>query len=219
MNGSPCKPERERFWRALWAYYPQLLGTARRSMPGDDPGDVEDVVQQTYVGAWRHRQLYRGECSLRSWLYSILWRRIADYRRQRWRQSRVQVALGLAAFSEAERAAAVDADEGPLLPVSRMDISEVVEGRELSAQVWTVLSGLAPEYRDVLTERMDGWTVRQIAQHWGQSEQSVEYLVARAKASFMEAWREKYGSASSAYVGVNVGRGAAELRDHPPAKP
>ncbi|TWT96184.1 RNA polymerase sigma factor YlaC [Botrimarina colliarenosi] len=49
-------------------------------------GDIEaaeDLVQETLLAAWRGRDAYRGACDPRTWLISILKRRVADhYRRQ-----------------------------------------------------------------------------------------------------------------------------------------
>jgi len=35
------------------------------------PGEVEDVVQDVFASAWAHRKRFRGDCSLKSWLYTI----------------------------------------------------------------------------------------------------------------------------------------------------
>jgi RNA polymerase sigma-70 factor (ECF subfamily) len=63
---------------------PFLLRLARSLAPtlGVDP---EDVVQDALERAWRSRETYRGESSIRAWLSSILTNRIRDLARTRLR--------------------------------------------------------------------------------------------------------------------------------------
>ncbi|MET0340260.1 MAG: sigma-70 family RNA polymerase sigma factor [Polyangiales bacterium] len=59
-----------------------LLHFALRSVPRRE--DAEDLVQETWCSALRSAASFEGRASLKSWLTSILRRRIADrYRRER----------------------------------------------------------------------------------------------------------------------------------------
>lgn len=52
-------------------------------------GDVaaaEDLVQETFLAAWKGRDRFSGECSPQTWLVAILKRRIADHYRQQGRR-------------------------------------------------------------------------------------------------------------------------------------
>lgn len=64
---------------------PFLLRVARNLAPtlGVDP---EDIVQDALERAWRSRDTYRGESSIRAWLASILTNRIRDLARSRLRR-------------------------------------------------------------------------------------------------------------------------------------
>ena len=46
------------------------------------PEDADDIAQETFLAAWRRARSYRGG-SVRSWLFSIAWRKALDARR-RW---------------------------------------------------------------------------------------------------------------------------------------
>jgi RNA polymerase sigma-70 factor (ECF subfamily) len=46
------------------------------------PEDADDIAQDAFLTAWRRARSYRGG-SVRSWLYSIAWRKALDARR-RW---------------------------------------------------------------------------------------------------------------------------------------
>jgi RNA polymerase sigma factor (sigma-70 family) len=54
------------------------------------PGDVDDVVQDVFVAAFVNRRKFRGDCRLRTWLFTITINRCRSYRlRRRLRAMRV----------------------------------------------------------------------------------------------------------------------------------
>lgn len=104
------------------------------------PADAEDVLQQSFLAAWRGASRFRGESSVRTWLFTIARNAALTLRAHdaRWAPSEVPVEeLGLAAgwgsddpesaAVEAERQAALTAAFGALEPAER----EVLTLRDL----------------------------------------------------------------------------------------
>lgn len=73
--------DREAFDVIVTRYGPVLYRYARRMLASES--DVADVVQDTFVAAWRQIPGFRGASSLRTWLFAICNRKIADTHRLR----------------------------------------------------------------------------------------------------------------------------------------
>jgi RNA polymerase sigma-70 factor (ECF subfamily) len=51
-----------------------------------DSGLAEDIVQETFLSAWKARATFKGEASERSWLFTICKNKIIDYYRRKKRE-------------------------------------------------------------------------------------------------------------------------------------
>ena len=60
---------------------PALHRYARRMLR--DEGDIADVVQDTFVAAWRQLATFRHDAAVQTWLFTICSRKIVDSRRVR----------------------------------------------------------------------------------------------------------------------------------------
>ena len=78
-RGSDSAAWLERHGDALWRY---ALGRLR------NPDLAEELIQETLVAAWRGRDGFRGESSERTWLLSILRRKMSDHHRRGARDRR-----------------------------------------------------------------------------------------------------------------------------------
>ncbi len=100
--------DRVAFAALVRAFGPQLAAIARAG--GVAPGDVEDVVQETFVSAWRAATRYDSSRPFRIWLFQIALNKSRDWRRRR----RVRQLFFTATSLEAPEAQAVEAkDAGP----------------------------------------------------------------------------------------------------------
>jgi RNA polymerase sigma-70 factor, TIGR02943 family len=51
----------------------------------NDTGVAEDIVQETFISAWKSRESYNGSASVKNWLFSICKNKIIDYYRKKSR--------------------------------------------------------------------------------------------------------------------------------------
>ena len=134
---------------------------------GASAADVDDLVQETLLYAWKNRAQYRGEASPLTWVLSIARNRIRM--RKRWLGKRAQVEAALQA---------VEIHEIP---------DDVLSSAELAGAVRRALGGLDPVHADVLLRRyFDGRSVRQFAEALGESEKAVESRLHRAREALRE---------------------------------
>ena len=68
--------DREAFEVVVHRHGPALFRYARRMLASD--ADVADVVQETFVAAWRQLDHFRGGSSLQTWLFAICAHKVVD---------------------------------------------------------------------------------------------------------------------------------------------
>jgi RNA polymerase sigma-70 factor (ECF subfamily) len=112
---------------AFLAYSGELYGYARRSLA--DAGAADEVVQETFIRAWRARSRFDPELgSLRTWLFAIERRIVIDHARSRaLRQT------------------------SPM-PDEMAQVGDDIEKALVGWQVEEALRRLRPEHRQVLVE-------------------------------------------------------------------
>jgi RNA polymerase sigma-70 factor (ECF subfamily) len=107
--------------------------------------DVEELVQDTFVRAFGSLEGFRGESTLRTWLFTILRRLVLDRRR-----------------SQARRPMSVAVEEGDA--VTEFDALDGMVASEAERQVKQAMERLTPTQREVFTLRVsEGLSYREIA--------------------------------------------------------
>jgi RNA polymerase sigma-70 factor, ECF subfamily len=115
-------------------------------------GDVDELVQDTFVRAFAALDSFRGESSLRTWLFTIARRLVLDRRRAAQRGER------RVTFGEADAATEYGALDG-------------IVAEETERRVAEALRRLTPTQREVFTLRVgEGLSYREIADVVGTTE-------------------------------------------------
>ncbi|KAB1107566.1 RNA polymerase subunit sigma-70 [Micromonospora aurantiaca (nom. illeg.)] len=143
--------------------------------------DAEDTVQETFLRAWRRRDTFAGRSTFRAWLYRIATNACLDLLAKcrpepatggevRWLQPYPDRLL--------DELPAADADEPETVAVAR----ETIELAYLVA-----VQHLAPRPRAVLILRdVLGWPAKDVAELLGDSVNSVNSALQRARAGMRE---------------------------------
>ncbi|WP_313407463.1 RNA polymerase subunit sigma-70 [Aeromicrobium sp.] len=142
--------------------------------------DAEDTVQETFLRAWRRRETYEGRSTFRAWLYKIATNACLDLLAKR----RPEPATGgevlwLQPYPDRLLDELVAQEDGPeAAAVSR----ETIELAYLVA-----VQHLAPRPRAVLILRdVVGWPAKDVAELLGDSVNSVNSALQRARAGLRE---------------------------------
>ena len=151
----------------------RFLGAAT----GARASDVEDLVQETLLHAWRNRAQFRGEASPLTWIMSIARNRGRLYVRSRQRAGSAEKALRALAAVETE-----------LIPEDLLEVAEVI------GKVRGALLDIGTQHAQVLTQRYyEGLSVREMAGLSGESEKAIESRLHRAREAMRERMRKGAG--------------------------
>lgn len=135
----------ERFAELIGRYQSPLLRVARSRLGRSDW--AEDVVQETFLAAFKSRHTYRMEFSFRTWLWTILLNQCRGHFQRQGRQP--QVVFSVDAGSEQTPLASGEATDEPL-PLANLLAQERAERLEL------FLSRINPDQADALRLRFFG---------------------------------------------------------------
>ena len=150
--------------RALYVRHgPWLL--ARLGRRCSDPGVVEEVVQDTFVAAWRKADTYSGAGQVGAWLWGIAIRRLID---------RVRRSTGREPLRAGRPDVEVSAEDQVLLGVEFGDLAGALER-------------LSPELRAVIqATALDGLTTKEAAHLLGIPQGTVKTRLVRARLRLRE---------------------------------
>jgi RNA polymerase sigma-70 factor, ECF subfamily len=144
----------ERYQAPLYSF---VLRMVRR------PAVAEELVQETFVRAYRAAPRYRPDAAVITWLFNIA----------------ARLAMNEAARAHHRRELAI---EPPDVPAGAPDPQEALERKELSAAVEHALAQLPPAQRAaVVLARFEGMSYREIGQVLEVSEGAVDGLLQRAR--------------------------------------
>ena len=143
--------------------------------------DAEDLVQETYLRAWKAYSAFQGKSSLRTWLYRIATNTCLTSLEGRKRRP---LPSGLGAPSADPGEELVERGEVPWLEPLPDDPSAIVENRESVRLAFTAaLQHLSPRQRAVLVLRdVLQWKAAEVAEAIGASTAAVNSLLQRARA-------------------------------------
>ncbi len=142
-----------------------------------NPDDAADVLQETFLSAYRGASTFRGDCDIRTWLYRIAIRRAANHRRW-WRARRQASTVSLDAETEATTSSLSETLVAP-----NADPEQQALWRERQMQVLAALSRLKFDFRVAVVMRdIRGMSYEDIAAALEISVGTVKSRIARGRA-------------------------------------
>lgn len=137
--------------------------------------DAKDLVQDTFLNAYRGIKRFRGEAQVSTWLYTIATR--ACIRMRRRRRGEPERELSLDEF--------IPTSKGEFhlqIPIEGLTPEEALEHKELRHMLQQAIQKLPKKYRLVLVLRdMEGLTAKQVSSVMRLNERAVKSRLHRAR--------------------------------------
>ncbi len=137
--------------------------------------DARDLVQETFLNAYRKFKDFRGEAQVSTWLYTIASR--ACLRMRRKRKGEPERELSLDEF--------IPTSEGEFrlqIPIQGLTPEEALEKKELRKALNAAIQKLPQKYRLVLVLRdMEGVSAKEVGTVMGLNERAVKSRLHRAR--------------------------------------
>lgn len=141
------------------------------ALTGAPAADVDDLVQEALLEAWRGRASFRGEASRLTWILGIARRIALSRRRSTARRDDLLRALR-------------ELDARPIP-------ADLLRDEETARRVRTALDEIDPGYAEALVLRyLEAKPVREIAAALGESEKAVESRLHRAREALRDRLKE-----------------------------
>jgi RNA polymerase sigma-70 factor (ECF subfamily) len=137
--------------------------------------DAKDLVQETFLNAYRGLKDFRGEAQVSTWLYAIASR--ACIRMQRKRKGEPERELSLEEFIPTS-----DGEFRLQIPTDGLSPEEALQNKELRWALRQAIQKLPHKYRLVLVLRdMEGLTAKEVGTVMGLNERAVKSRLHRAR--------------------------------------
>ena len=146
---------------------------------GARPEEVEDILQETFITAWKYINSFNPKYSIKAWLYRIARQQsIRSFRRRKARGDDLQLDADITTFEEL---------------ASALDIAQGVDANLLSADIQKCLGMISEEYRTVLILRyVDDMSYDEISDVLKKSVGNVSILIHRAKSQLADTVQRHY---------------------------
>ena len=164
-------------------YHPMVHALAARML--GDHAEVEDAVQEAFIRAFRGLKNFRGESSLKTWLYRVATNVCLTYAERLKRQQPLESLDEPLGEDGAETKGSKIQSSAPLP-------EETLLGSELEAKIRSALDKLSPEFRTVLILRdIEGLSYEEVAESTGVNLGTVKSRLARARMQAVR-WLKEY---------------------------
>lgn len=136
---------------------------------------AKDLVQETFLNAYRGFRAFRGDARISTWLYTIASRACMRMRRKRRGQPERELSLD-------EFIPTSDGEFHLQIPVDGLTPEEALENKELREALDQAIQKLPSKYRMTLVLRdMEGLSAKEVGTIMGANERAVKSRLHRAR--------------------------------------
>jgi RNA polymerase sigma-70 factor (ECF subfamily) len=171
---SSVSPSTQNRFDALYKDHVDLMYRYANRLCGETEA-AKDLVQETFLNAYRGFKRFRGDAQVSTWLYTIASR--ACLRMRRKRKGAPERELSLEEF--------IPSSEGEFrlqIPVEGLSPEEVLQNKELRQALDAAIGKLPKKYKMVLVLRdMEGLSAKEAGAIMGLSERAVKSRLHRAR--------------------------------------
>ena len=137
--------------------------------------DAKDLVQETFLNAFRGLKDFRGEAQPSTWLYTIAAHACSRMRRRRKGEPERELSLD-------EFVPTSDGEFRLQIPTEGLSPEAALENKELRDHLFLAISQLPKKYRLVLVLRdMEGLSAKEVGEIMGLNERAVKSRLHRAR--------------------------------------
>jgi len=135
-------------------YQRRLLGVAVGVLR--NPEDAREIVQETFVRAFRNLHGFKGDSSFYTWLYRIAVNLSIDFKRRETKRPQTE-------YDETQSPGDAALAFGG--KVTGADPFDAIRNRELGSKIFEAIEGLTPDHRAVIILReIDGLSYEEISE-------------------------------------------------------
>lgn len=140
-----------------------------------EPEAAKDLVQETFLNAYRGFERFRGDAQVSTWLYTIASR--ACLRMRRRRKGAPERELSLEEFIPTS-----DGEFRLQIPIDGLSPEEALQNKQLREALDTAINLLPKKYKMVLVLRdMEGLSAKEVGAIMGLNERAVKSRLHRAR--------------------------------------
>lgn len=175
LDGHPAKPSAtpDNFDR-LYRDHVDLMYRFANRLCGETES-AKDLVQETFLNAYRGYKDFRGEAQISTWLYTIASR--ACLRMRRRRKGAPERELSLDEFIPTQ-----DGEFRLQVPMEGLTPEEALQNKELRQALDSAINKLPKKYKMVLVLRdMEGLSAKEVGSIMGLNERAVKSRLHRAR--------------------------------------
>jgi len=167
---------RDEYARLVETYYEMIYNLAFRML--NDPQDAEDILQETFLKAYRHLKGFDGRSSLSTWLYRIATNEALMYLRRRRMET---VSIDESKETETGEQEPLQIIDWCCLP------EEELVSAEAQAHLDEAVTRLSPNLRVVFVLRdIQGLSTREVGEVLNLTETAVKTRLSRARLQLRE---------------------------------